>query len=288
MTWRIIPWLMAASMLGALTATGQPPAAVALGEPVNKEQIEAALELTTREAAKYRFELAGGEAAQPALQKDPVLRWSNPAAGEIHGNVFLWTDDGRPAVVGSLFKWFSPHTHMSHEFHSLAEVPLVGHYDDKQNWQVSSAGVQFAAMAGAPVPAGSAPRRLLQMRELAKGFSASKIDRDGNQQELRLLPQPAYRYSSKNSQILDGALFVMVQGTDPEVFLLLEARGDRSDATWIYAVARMNSVGFRVRYQDREVWSVDPMPWADVRSHLQPYTTFMHKQADLPLAEKQP
>ncbi len=74
--------------------------------------------------------------------------------------------------------------------------------------------------------------------------------------------------------MLDGALFVLGQGTDPEVFLQLEARGPEGKESWLFAPTRMNSVGFQVRYQDKEVWSVEIMPWRDISGHTQTYTTF--------------
>ncbi|MCI0361337.1 MAG: hypothetical protein L0211_22875 [Planctomycetaceae bacterium] len=258
-------------------ARSNEPAAPLAPTPVNKAQIEAALKLTTAEAGKYAFTLQDGPRSTPKLVADPVLRWSNPAVGEIHGNVFLWTVDERPAVIGSLFKWFTPHTHMSHEFHSLAEVPLVGRYQDRDVWTAGSAGVKFAPLPDAPPPASTAPGRLLAMKRLAKDFAATKTERDGAKQELRLLTQPIYRYASPEHKILDGALFVLVQGTDPEVFLLLEARGWAGDETWHFAPARMNSVGFVLRYQDKEVWSAEIMPWSDISSHAQPYTSFFIK-----------
>src|SRR5262245_38822071 len=114
-------WLLVALIpIGslALAAAGgraQDPAKA----PATRENIEAALRLTQAAAAEY--EMRVGEDDKPLeLQREPVLRWSNPDRGEIHGNVFLWTRDTRPLVVGSLFKWFTPHTHMSHEFQSLA------------------------------------------------------------------------------------------------------------------------------------------------------------------------
>ncbi len=69
----------------------------------------------------------------------------------------------------------------------------------------SQPGVVFAAIPEAPAPAASAPQRLLQMRQLAKGFSATKKERDGNQTEMRLLPQPIYRYAASEENLLDGA-----------------------------------------------------------------------------------
>jgi hypothetical protein len=245
--------------------------------PVNKELIEAAHKLTTAEAAKYAFTLQDEARSVAKLRAEPILRWSNPIVGEVHGNVFLWTVAERPAVVGSLFKWFTPHTHMSHEFHSLAEQPLVGQYDGSDKWTTSAAGLAFAPLPAAPQPAASAPQRLSAMKRLAKDFAATKIERDGNKQELRLLTQPIYRYAAPQHDVLDGALFVLVQGTDPEVFLLLEARGDTGKEAWHFAATRMNGVGFTLRYQDKEIWSAEIMPWSDISSHAQPYTSFFIK-----------
>ncbi len=271
-----LPCVAALGLLAA-AASAQGPTAEEPAAPVNKALIDAALKLTQSEAAKYSFTLGDAAKSIPTLRKDPVLKWFNPTVGEIHGNVFLWTVNERPVAVGSLFKWFSPHTHMSHEFHSLAEVSLAARYGEREVWRTSKAGVSFSPFPDAPQPAATATRRFLQMRELAKGFSATKTERDGNQTELRLLPQPAYRYAAAQEKIIDGGLFVLVQGTDPEVFILLEARGDADKSQWMFAPARMNSVAFSVRYRDKAIWSVEIMPSREYTSHAEPYTTYMFK-----------
>ena len=255
----------------ALAQDAVPPASSA----AEKQRIEAALKLTKEAAVKYEFLL--GESGQRAeLLAEPLLKWSNPAQGEIHGNVFLWTSGGRPAVVASIFKWFSPHTHMSHEFHSLWEQPLQGKANGKDLWTVSEGGLKFAPLADAPAPAAGKGQRLLQMRELARACAVTKRERDGNVSELRLLTQPIFRYASPQGGIADGALFVFVQGTDPEVFLLLEAREAGGKTQWQLAVTRMNGVGFELRYRDKPIWKAEIMPWEDISGHRLPYTSFYH------------
>lgn len=263
----------------ALLAVAMVAAALAQEPPVNAELIEAALKLTQEAAADYEFET---EAREATLRPEPLLRWSNPAAGEIHGNVFLWTVNDRPAVIGSFYKWFSPFTHGAHEFQSLSEAPVTGRYHGAAVWRPQEAGVQFAPLADGPSPADSATQRLLQMRRLARQFAVTKTDRDGSRQELRLLPQPIYRYATPQQEILDGGLFVFVQGTDPEVFLMLEARGKEDAARWTFAAARMNSVDFRLRRDGREMWGVEIMPWREVGRHAKSYTTF--RRDNVPLA----
>src|SRR5205807_3550064 len=146
---------------------------------------EAALKLTQATAAEY--EIRVGEDDKPLeLQREPVLQWSNPDRGEVHGNVFLWTREGRPLVVGSLFKWFSPHTHMSHEFQSFAEEPLSVKFHGKPVWKTSEPGLHFVDVPKASAPAANEAQRLLQLRQLAKDFSGWKKERDGIETELRL------------------------------------------------------------------------------------------------------
>jgi hypothetical protein len=251
--------------------------------PAKPENIEYALKLTQAAALEYEFTAGSDEKEKEKpleLQREPILKWSNPARGEVHGNVFVWTREGRPLIVGSLFKWFSPFTHMSHEFHSFAEQPITGKFHGDQVWKTSEAGVRFVDVPKAPAPAANEAQRLLQMKQLAKDFSGTKREKeDPNLIELRLLPQPIYRYAAPKQNILSGGLFTLVHGTDPEIFVLIEARGEKADsASWQYAVTRMTGVEVHLRYQDKEVWSEDALTSKQIYSHERVYTNFMFKE----------
>jgi phytoene dehydrogenase-like protein len=56
--------------------------------------------------------------------------------------------------------------------------------------------------------------------------------------------------------VLDGAVFAFVEGTDPEVILLIEARRQDDGYQWQYACARFSDFRLSVRYRDAEVWRV--------------------------------
>lgn len=246
--------------------------------PANRENIEAALKLTRAAAMEYEIRV-GSDDKPLELQREPVLRWSNPDRGEVHGNVFLWTRDGRPLVVGSLFKWFSPFTHMAHEFQSLAEEPLSTKFHGKPVWKTSESGLRFADVPKAPAVAANDAQRVLQLKQVAKDFAGWKKERDGIEGELRLLPQPIHRYAAPKQGILNGALFAFVQGTDPEIFLLIEARGENATgARWQFAVTRMTSAELRLRHRDQQVWAVETLPWKAVNDHEHVYTSFMFKE----------
>jgi hypothetical protein len=244
--------------------------------PDDPAQVAEALSITRDWARRYAFSTADG--AEFTLREEPILRWSNPSRGSVFGNVFVWTRDERPAVIGSLYKWFAPLTHMSHEFHALDDSPLVAARNEQTVWTTDTPGVTWQPVPDKPQVADAAGARLVQMRGIARAFTASKAERDETKfQELRLLTQPVYRYASPSQKVVDGALFAFVQGTDPELILWLEAVGADDKPEWRYALARMNSVSFRVSYQDKVVWDVGPMAWDDVRGHRLPYTTWSAK-----------
>src|SRR5262245_4972110 len=265
-------------------------ASAAVGQPqktadttASPENIEAAFKLSLAAAAEYEIRVGMDEDAKPLeLVREPKLKWSNPAMSDVQGNVFVWTRDGRPLVVGSLTKWFSPKSVMQHEFHSLAEESLSARFHGDPVWTTSAAGLKFTDVPNAAGPAANEAQRVLQLRKVAKEFSATAHYRNApSDTELRLLPQPIHSYAAPKQGILNGGLFAFVRGTDPEIFLLVETRGkDAASARWQFAVARMtNMAELRVRHQDKQVWEAGLLNWKDVSgSHEQPYTAFQFNE----------
>lgn len=266
----VVVALLASPAAAQNKATGDKPSPPA--DPVQKERIEAALKLTTDAAGKYEIKIGDTEPVQAELITEPVLRWSNPNVGEIHGNVFLWTAGQRPVAIGSLFKWFSPHTHTSHEFMSLTEQKLTAAYDEKEVWVTKQPGLAFVPLKGAEAPADSVTRRLAQMRQLARRFTGHETTREGENHELRLLSQPIYRYEAPKEKVVSGGVFSFVMGTDPEIVLLLEARGQKP--AWQFAAARLQNCGMQLKFDGKEIWSVPQLEWKLAFDHSQPYTLF--------------
>ena len=92
-----------ALLLVSLLAAGFTTRLAAQAPAANRENIEGALKLTQAAAAEYEMRI--GEDEKPLdLQREPVLRWSNPDQGEVHGNIFLWTRDGRPRQTRSTMR----------------------------------------------------------------------------------------------------------------------------------------------------------------------------------------
>jgi len=171
---------------------------------------------------------------------------------------------------------------MDHEFHSLADGPLSAKFHGKPVWKTTEPGIRFADVPNAPAVAATDVQRQVQIKQLAKEFfGVGKYRRDPNDIDLRLLPQPVYRYAALKQGVIAGGVFAFVQGTDPDILLLIEARGkDVAAARWQFAAARMHSVAvLRLWHQEKTVWESEPFSWSDVNEkHERVYTNFRFKQ----------
>jgi hypothetical protein len=248
----------------AALAVQDAPAASDTSRPAKQLKLEERLQaINLDEARHWEMWLDKSRTAKAELIEKPVAFWTNPTVtfGVQHGSVFLWTYEGRPIVVGSIFAHplGMGKRRLVHEFHSLAPTALSAVCNDEQNsvWEAKS-GLALEALADAPAPADTAAKRLLQMRAIGREFGGYIVDWRKERYELRLLPQPVYRYDKPPKGVIDGALLALVSnaGTDPEVFLLLEAHKDG----WRYALLRFASSDLYVTRNDKEIWTAVKSP----------------------------
>jgi hypothetical protein len=258
-------------MLLAVTATADDRA---------KEEAAEAEKLCADELPRWKLTADGVALDNP---KEPVLRWTNPAAGRVYGNTYVWLQNGRPAAVGCLYRDFHPWNFFAGELVALTGTKLVAKRNDKVMWQPKDEW-KWTAVPGAPTPAAAAAQRLVQMKALAGEFEVVVLDMrnnpKGEDQTPRLLPKPLYRYDATRTKTLDGALFAFVLGTDPELLLLLECDTAEEKPQWKFGVGRMNRDAVRLKYKGETVWEVESF-----RKHKpeDPYLFF-----GLPLPKKEP
>jgi hypothetical protein len=272
----------------ALALAGQAPASE---KPEPAPASAKAVEAFKAEAAEYVVRLASRPTEQLALEKEPVLRWDNPARTGEDGATFLWTLGGRPEMIGTIFTYrFKDKISRKHEYHSLATEPLTAEFRGKEVWAPAAAGVKFAPVTGAAAPSGSARLRLTQMKALAREFSASIKDEQGESYQLRLLTQPLFRYEPDDKRVLDGALFAYSLGTDPEVLLMIEARPVKDAFQWQFAFARFHYVELRALHKDREVFraealqNISNLDLGSTQYRDSVYATY-HVERGIPIAE---
>ncbi len=197
-----------------------------------------------------------------------VLRWRNvPRGQEGDAMMAVWPHNGRPVALASIYPWMGK---MCHEFGSLSRESKVNAREkDTVIWAPAVAGVEFKPVPDAPKPATTEAARLRQMKALAERFKATMtgwVGDNTDQEALRLLPRELYRYdlpagAQHEAKLVDGALFAyVVQGTDPEAVLVLEAVGTTEAAEWQYAFVRATSAGLEVKLGDAVVWSAKKYP----------------------------
>lgn len=264
----LIPLLLAADPASGASASDQ-------------ERQEEVAKIAAAEASRLEVLVGDGDPVKAALVEKPLLRWSNPTADSVYGEVYLWTLDRRPCAIASIYRWYHPYTDSTVEFVSMVETGAQAKEAGVVQWNTKTPGTTFADLAGAATPAESARARLVQMRSLAREFTTELTDKRGGDdvvRKLRLMEQPIYRYENpdvKNPdvKVLDGGLFAFVEGTDPEAWLLLEAIESTSGRKWRFALARMNSDALRVRRGDSIVqeWEMIRQVWRD---RTRPYATF--------------
>jgi hypothetical protein len=194
---------------------------------------------------------------------EPVYRFDDPARRFSDGTVWAWCRSGRPTAVLTLSKNRSPEGEVRWlgELTSLAPGPISATVQGIGTWQPSSAGITMQKFPKAPIPAEDAPQRLRQMKELVRQLKAYEFFKPANhpsieRYELRVLPQPVHRYADANSGLLDGGMFIISYGLNPELVLLVEARRDASSRpAWYCGFARIAIAELHVDFESKEIWS---------------------------------
>jgi hypothetical protein len=217
---------------------------------------------------KFHFDLAGEDPL--TLHPQPVLTWTN--AENFMGAVYVWTHAGRPEVIGCIGSRQAAEGQcfVFNELHSLGTSPLPAATfgDGKRRWQPSTAGLAFAVLDDVPTPAAGAQKRLVQMRNIAREFTAA-MKQDEDVTQLRLLPQPIFRYTSAQNSIVDGAIFAFVwKGTDPDLLLVLENRTSDGTEVWQYAFARFNWRSMWAKRKGEETWRVEQSGMGETSAYI--------------------
>lgn len=235
---------------------GDKPDAMAQPDDVRERTAET-LDCGRVEAAAYVIRTGKGDQEPIELHPESILQWNNSVNQSVFGNIFIWTRNGRPEVVASIYRFYSPKVDFAAEFQSLSLEPLIVRRDGDEVWTPREPGIELQPFADAGQPSNSRSRRLIQMRQLAGALSVKLTDWSEETYDLRLLPRPLIRYDSADAEVLDGALFAFTYTTDPELLVMIEARKSDNGYRWLYGLARMNTGSMTVSLRDQEVWTAE-------------------------------
>jgi len=195
------------------------------------------------------------------LEPTPLLFYTNPVRlNQQHGSIFLWTQDSRPAVFGSIWSALNRNDatvrFVTHEFHSLSDAPDVrASKSGAKLWDSGEAGIAWLTLADSPAPAATRPARLIQLRQLARRLVARITAEEAG--DLRLMTNPLFRYPESVGGALDGALFAYCMATDPEIVLLFEADTSARVPAYRVAFARFGNLAMEVKDGDKPIWTCD-------------------------------
>lgn len=209
-------------------------------------------------AEKTTVEYAGG-ASQPKLVEQPVFRYDDQPRRFIDATMWIWTDGGRPVAcqkVEAKYEFNRGDPLWGYCFTSLSPDKLKVSWADR-TYQSTQPGIAWQALADSPRPAAGNTQRKRQLRELARGFAGRILQnpRTGDSSEMRLFATPIFEYADPQTKQLAGAVFGFeTNGTNPDVLVLVEARGTADKPEWQFAPARMTNGGITLNYKDRKVW----------------------------------
>jgi hypothetical protein len=261
-----------------------PPPSPPAAKADNKAEADEARAIAKMLAGEYVFQLDKTSKVKLRQEPEPVMRWQLTLDRRFYSDTYVWTHEGRPEVIVSITQVHGPRRAMETEIHSLSTgLPLLSH-NGKVIWEPERAGVELKPISDAPKPGETAAVRLAQMRKLAAQYSVVADYGGMKKEDMRLLAAPVYRYASEKQGVTDGALFAFVRATDPEAFLMIEARKTRDGVEWQYAFARYNPCGLRATRDDREVWKVDPLSVKVNTDPKQPYCG-LRKYSDFPVVK---
>jgi hypothetical protein len=234
-------------------AGAQDPATPAVKNDVSAKRIE---EMRRTVKAFETVAIEGEKRIPVPLEREPLHRWTDPTRGKPDGSLWVWRSSGRPVAAMAIELNLENLSKWSFEFVSLS-TGLVESSDDRLRWTPQKPGVVFQEIPGAPAPASGEAARLRQIHDLAKRFSATEFWNVTSQHyPLRMLPHPIDRYRDPASGLIDGAIFIIANGTNPEVLLLIEAsRRGNGPPKWRYAAATLTTAAPTLKLDRKEVWT---------------------------------
>jgi hypothetical protein len=225
------------------------------------------------EASDVRF-AADDKPAQ--LIASPVFRYDDQPRRFIDATMWIWTDGVRPVACQKIEARRHVNTNKplwGYCFTSLSADPVAARWPADRDWTSTEAGIAFQPVPGTDSPAATSAARRRQAREIARRFACRMLvnPRTNETAEMRLLTTPIYEYADPESKLLLGAVFGFeMNGTNPDLLVLVEARGEGDTLAWHFAPARMTTGGLTLKYGDKTVWEV---PF--VEPHTGPYSNWL-------------
>jgi hypothetical protein len=255
-----------------------------VGKEYEQDQVDRWHDYYLRTAKAYR--IVADESPEEPLQlvDAPLLTYTDlESFAQQHGSVFVWCRDGHPVVLSIFWSatWGGVDRRVAHEFQSLTDEPLSASIKGQKNWNPRTSGLDFRPLPGGPEVASTKPLRTAQLRRLAADFAAFHT-RDGNENKLKRVADPVYRYPESEDSDNDGAIFLYFFEQDPEVGLQFETVETDGKLYWNYFPIQLTEVAARMTYKGEEVWNVPKRRFTAnfLEEETDPYHALFYERRD--------
>lgn len=192
----------------------------------------------------------------------PLLVFGDSARSNSAGTLWAWQKAGRPLALLELYRGLDAKSRWANAVTLTSPALVTLKTSVGASWEPAQSQFVAQSIDDTPAPEEKGAARLRQMKELARQFTAHEFWEPNNSRfELRLLVQPVLRYSDSAAKVLDGAVFVLAHGTNPEIVLLIEAIQEPTQAAkWQFAAMRLGSAEMHLERNGKEVWKQERTP----------------------------
>jgi hypothetical protein len=192
------------------------------------------------------------------IEKAPLFDGDSTRSND-RGSVWAWGEKGRPVALLELWQSMKDRTKWVYTICNTSEGKLRASRGGAPWWQENDSAAELKNIPGAPAPGADSPQRQRQPKLLAQKFTGHEFwDPNNSRFELRRLERPLYTYRDEASGVLEGGLFTVANGTNPEIMFFVEARvdpKDRSKTAWQYTVGRLADAELHMEYDGKEVFN---------------------------------
>jgi hypothetical protein len=188
----------------------------------------------------------------------PLLYYGDATRENDRGSVWGWGRKGRPVALVELYQNVNYRTRWVYAICNTSGKRLRAGRGGNPWWLANDSASELKDVPGAPAPAADPAQRQRQLKALAGKFTGHQFwDPDNTRYELRRLEHPLQTYRDEAGGVLDGALYALANGTNPEILVFVEARanpaGDSKPA-WQFAVGRLAHAELHLEYDGKEVF----------------------------------
>jgi hypothetical protein len=188
----------------------------------------------------------------------PLLLFGDDTREIAGGSVWAWGDQGRPVAMLELYK-DGIRKRWDYGITNTSGGKIRASYAGKPWWLENESIAVLKDVPQAPTPAAEAPQRQRQLKLLAQKFTGYELwDPNKTRYDLRRIERAVHTYRDEEHGLLEGGVFILANGTNPEIVFFVEARTDpkdKSKAIWQCAFGRSGFAEMHLEYDGKELFN---------------------------------